>query len=235
MKKILLLIISSSEQVKDEYFRSEAEVYNQFRNLSRLYHKKMKEIYKDNYNYYFIEYKETLDTDIEIIDDMIYMKGIELLNEALNKTTRAIEYLVNIIDFDLLIRTNLSSFWNIPFVFNYFDNYRNTELVTGVGCRDFITGTGIIMSKDIAEKISTIRDNSTPLEDLNLNNYLNNITHTERLPSNFMYFLIDGENNIFPENRDNIMYYRVKSENRIKYDIIAFKKLLSIVYNINVE
>ena len=225
MKKILLLIISSSD----------LKVYDEFRILSRLYHKKMKEIYKDNYNYYFIEHKEDLVNDYELVDDTLYMKGIESLNEALNKTNKAIQYFLPIIDFNLLIRTNISSFWNIPFVFDYFKNYRNNDLVTGIAYGCFITGTGIFITKDIAEKISTIRDNSTPFEDVKISEYLCNICNREKLPEHFQYFLINGENNVFPEDTSNIMYYRVKSENRLKHDVFAFKKLLNIVYNINVE
>jgi hypothetical protein len=223
MKNIILLIISSND----------VNVYNDFKILSRLYHKKMKDIYKDNYNYFFVELKD-MPNDIEIQEDTIYIKGTEsIIPGIFYKTTKAMNYIANNYDFDLLIRTNLSSFWNIPYVFNYFENYSTTNLVTGVACSNFITGTGIILSKNVVEKISLIEDNSHIHDDVLLSNYLNVMYETQRLPSNLMYYLVDGENNVFPTDINNIMYYRIKSQGGRYYDISAFKKLLEMIYNIN--
>lgn len=141
--------------------------------------------------------------------------------------------------YDIVVRTNLSSFWDMLYLFALIQLWEEYHIATGIPVFDeFISGTGIIMSKDVADKLSesSIVDGvSKEYDDVLISNSLEKITSTSRLPLDLMYYLIDGPNNIYPSDTSKILYYRVKSRKDRNYDLIAFKRLLKLVYNIVVE
>ena len=83
------------------------------------------------------------------------------------KTIYAMEYCNKKYSYDYLIRTNVSSFYNIPKLINYLDEQPKTNFVGGMQCMSFnihfISGSGIIISYDIVEKIlkSALQDKAS--------------------------------------------------------------------------
>ena len=47
-----------------------------------------------------------------------------------------------------------------------------------------------------------------------------------------MYYLIGDEKNVIPENKNDILYFRIKNKNRQR-DIELFKILLQDIYDIS--
>jgi hypothetical protein len=79
--------------------------YNEMQSLWR--------IYMNKHNYitsFFIKYKEDLIEDVMINDDVIFIKGEEsMVPGCLDKTIRSIEFLLKNMEFDFILRTNMSS------------------------------------------------------------------------------------------------------------------------------
>lgn len=85
------------------------------------------------------------------------------------KTIYAMEYCNKKYSYDYLIRTNLSSFYNIPKLINYLDEQPKSNFAGGMQCVSFnirfISGSGVIISCDLVKKIlkSALEDKATEL------------------------------------------------------------------------
>ena len=194
---------------------------------------KMKDVYP--LKYFFIEFKNNLDRDIELINDIITVRGEESITPGmLLKTHMAMKYINLNYDYDLMIRTNLSSFWNIPHLFELTKGFPNENIAIGVIIGNtFISGTGIIVSKDICVKLSNIINSyESGYEDVLLSQYIQKVNNLAGLPENKLYYLIDAEHNKIPDDVSDILYFRVKSSGDREYDVIAFKELAKKIYNI---
>jgi hypothetical protein len=224
MPVIVFLIIYSEDN----------PVYFFMKNIIEKYMNEMKQKY--SILYFFTQFNNTIENEVEQQGNMIYVKtGTESLSPGiLIKTHKSMQYINNTIQYDIIIRTNISSFWNIPKLFSM--NLHTEKLSTGIFIDNFfISGTGIILSKDVCIKLCeqlTGIDYNVPYEDVFIMTKLDNIIVSERMPENYWHLLIYGENNVFPENVDDFLYFRVKSENR-DYDKIAFTKLLHDVYHLS--
>ena len=92
------------------------------------------------------------------------------------------------------------------------------------------------MSKDVSHKISsTINTNTTSNDDVYISNLLTNcnykIQNFENTGFTLKYLVYDN-NNVIPDNTNNILYYRIKNSDR-NIDINMFKKLLLKIYGIS--
>jgi len=119
-------------------------------------------------HYYFITFRKFQDNDVEIENDMIYLKGTESLLNITDKTIRTLEYLLPRIKVDFIIRTNISTIVDIPKLYGYCTKLPKTNVYTGdsdtlkcidpiIGITDstffgteFVIGCNLIMSCDIA-------------------------------------------------------------------------------------
>lgn len=189
--------------------------------------------------YFFIQFNEDINNTDELkvtqTDNILYVNpGKEsIIPGILIKTHQTMQYVNQYFHYDILIRTNISSFWNIPKLFEL--NLPNTQLFSGIYMfNQFISGTGIILSKDVCIKLcETIHNNdyhTTEYDDVFLSNKIKTIANVQPLPENLMYYLIHNDNNLFPENLTDYLYFRVKSSNR-EHDKVAFVKLLQSVYD----
>jgi hypothetical protein len=80
----------------------------------RYYLSKYFSLYKTQIKYFFIEMKNTLDCEICEIDNYIYTKGEETFIPGIYiKTMKTIKYINEKYDYDFIVRTNLSTFWNL--------------------------------------------------------------------------------------------------------------------------
>ena len=108
------------------------------------------------------------------------------------------------------------------------------KCLTGVMVSNtFITGTGIIMSKDVCETLAAQPLNQTiQYEDVYISEVLKPIYKIQHMNQNAMYFLISGEkHNVIPQNKEEILYYRIKNSGT--EDIRLFKLLLSDIYDLH--
>lgn len=223
MKEVIFLIISSTDH----------SIYNLMKNIIDLYCEKMKLLY--SLKHFFVEFKEDMDENNNILleKNNLFIKGKEsLIPGILIKTKKALNYINANYTFDYIIRTNLSSFWNIPHLFNLFDSFENNNLATGVIIfNHFITGTGIILSKDISLELEKINENILIPDDVAISDYLQQITQLKRINESEMYYLITKYSKI-PDDISNILYFRIKTDGDREYDGILFKQLAEKIYNI---
>jgi hypothetical protein len=239
---IFLIISCKSTETK-----SNENKYDEMKNLSRKYYEKMNNTY--NYKYFYIEYNENIEEDILEDKDHIYIKGEEKFEKIYEKTIKSIGYINKKYDYKHVIRTNLSSYWNIHNLFEkqYFqsNNCYSGYLSLFENKIHFISGTGIVLSKDVAEYLvdQYVEDYQTPddvliaiqlrdkyfLDAINLSNIYwigyeneNNINNVE-LVENYI-------NNI--QNIENILYFRTKNADR-NVDVKIFQVLNKKIYQIS--
>jgi len=222
--KIVFLIISGADEKVTFCCK---ELYEQFKILSRMYYSKMSQIY--DFRYYFMEYNENIENEILEKDDFIYLKGNEVFEKIYEKTQRCIQYITDKYDYDYIVRTNLSSFWNIPNLFKL--NIPLNNCLTGYLMFDrFISGTGIIMSRDVCKYLCCQPYIDGP-DDCVITNQIQNYCSVTPITDFKLGWLIDCKNNI-PDNIDDILYFRIRNEDDRTNDIICFKLLLNKIYNL---
>ena len=221
----IFLIISSSDVPQ----------YLQMKELSKLYYN----LFNDNIKHFYIEFKNDLKVDIIENEDHIYMKGIETIKPGiLIKTKLALYYINNKYNYDYIIRTNLSSFWNLNNLLKFKNYLPRQKMCCGhLPFNTFISGTGIIMSYDVSKKIaSLINTTASYNDDLYITNLLSickyKIQNIENAGFTIKY-IVYNNNNVIPEDTNNILYYRIKNVDR-NIDIYMFKKLLFKIYDVKI-
>ena len=224
---IIFLIISSNDQ----------DVYLQMKLLSSKYYN----LYS-NIKYFFVELRNDIIESIIEENNFLYVKGTESIIPGMyQKTMKAIEYVSNNYTYDYIVRTNLSTFWNIPNLFKLCETFPKTNFAGGYNIQGFISGTGIIMSPDVATilyrtpYIPIIHDDVAISDVFRLHNIpLYNITEykwgflvpqSDILPNNCRYLNIDDS------NFDDILNFRIKNSDR-NLDVIYFQILLIRLYQI---
>jgi len=220
----IFLIISSSDIPQ----------YLQMKELSRKYYN----LFSYNIKHFYIEFKNDLECDILEQEEHIFIKGIDsIVPGILTKTQKALLYINNKYNYNYVIRTNLSSFWDLKNLLIFKNKLPINNLCCGhLPFNSFISGTGIIMSKDVSTKISsTINTNTTSNDDVYISNLLTicnyKIQNFENTSFTLKYLVYDN-NNVIPDNTNNILYYRIKNSDR-NIDINMFKKLLLKIYDIS--
>jgi hypothetical protein len=214
--KIISLIIYSDDLPQ----------YKELMELSRIYNEKMNKLY--DYKHFYIQLKEDLMNDYEENGDMLCFKGKDSIIPGIyDKTMRAIKYLDEKYEYDYILRTNVSSFFNIHKLFSFSESFPKSG-ATGILIFDsFLSGTGIILSKDVASKLSTY-PNQNIHDDVLISSYLKQFTNITPFPDNRMFYLCSDKNNNISSDKE-ILYYRVKNNDR-NIDIIMFKQLLECIY-----
>lgn len=99
--------------------------------------------------------------------DLVYNVEENLYPGMIHKTMNAIQYINDNFDYDHLIRTNLSTFWDFNKLSDRLDKLPKINCVTGtpVNIKDkdgnlysYTSGFDLIMSRDVAEKIVPHKD-----------------------------------------------------------------------------
>lgn len=205
--------------------------YLQMKEISQKYYK----LFSDNIKYFYIELKPNLTEEIIENGNHIYIKGTEsLIPGILYKTQKALSYINHKYEFKYVIRTNLSSFWNLYNLLDLQTKLPVSFFGGSIAFNRFISGTGIIMSNNISKQITPLIDvNSSFHDDV----YISNLLQSQRIHmidiENYNYkmeFLIYDNENKIPENTTNILYYRIKNSDR-NIDIKLFYDLLNKIYN----
>jgi len=229
MKNIILLIIASEDN----------KCYNEMKYIINSYCK----LYKDSHNlkYFFIQLNESIPDSILVKENNIYVRGKEsLIPGILKKTIESLNYINNNYDYDIVIRTNLSSFYNLDNLYRLIDTkiFDNNNIAIGYRpFNTFISGTSIILSKINALKLCDY----TLYKDVYNNNRNDDVIISEilkrigipliSLPTNYHELIMNDINQQVPDDISNILFFRVKSLNRM-YDVDVFKQLYKRIYNL---
>lgn len=238
MYKLIILIISSP-----------GTIYEEFKRLQLKYLK----LYETELKFFFVEFKNDINQDIIIDDYNIYIKGSESINPGMIiKTCKAINWINQNYEYEILLRTNLSTLLNLENIFKFIDLLPKKNSFGGFSFCGFITGTGIFMSKYDSEILVS------KYEFLNLNNINEDVLISQCLASNnsiyynpvpqfkwaliinnrdviisegFLYYQTDSKFIEFEFDKD-ILHYRINNSDNRQLDIQYFNFLLKKIYNI---
>jgi len=250
--KYIILILSCSKMDKDNVYSQSLDKYQTLKQYQKIY----LDLFTSSIKFFFLEYKNDMCEDIAEIHDFIYIKGQEdpIIPNLLNKTILAINYVKSKYNFDYILRTNLSSIWNIPNLLSLYDKIPRNNFFGGhVNYHhiSFITGTGIFISNDLIEKLLEIMNHTYyELDDVSISIHMKN-NNIQMYPLNNMtnykwnFQILDEnvtdinsghhKNNNIEINDDtyinDILYFRVKNYT-IERDLFVTKKILKKIYNI---
>ncbi len=241
MHKIIILILSSS-----------GEVYSKFKNLQTQYLSTFQPFIK----FYFIEFNNLQIESVIENNNTLSFKGSESITPGMIiKTSLAIDYLKKY-DYDFIFRTNLSTVINIHNLISFINTIDlKQNICSGFPVFGFITGTGIIMNKNVAELVAnnyTFFNYFNTCEDVLISQMF---THYKipyvQIPNNYKWGLIidtlnenDKEphmihyvtNNCYQKLifDKNILQFRIKNNER-NIDILFFKDIIEQIYNIKID
>ena len=239
--KILILIIYSKD-----------EIYEQMMNIQKKYIHNF-----SNVDSYFIQMKNDISDNLQIEDDIIYVKGKENYMNILVKTITALEYLYKIKEYDFVIRTNISTIINIPKLISYLDNIKQKEnIYTGGGCfgnlgwldeksgiidnslwgTEFIGGNCITLSKNVVIYILSNKDKLRYdiVDDVSIGLFISlyfpiALENGKKLLSPILYPRLSDKNEII-NNANNYIFFRNHQLNR-NDDIIIMNLIYNTLYN----
>jgi hypothetical protein len=212
---------------------------------------------KNNVQYYIVasRFSETNPNEIELEDNIIFVNQKESYFNILNKTLKAMEYINNVlkIDYDFMIRTNVSTVINVPQLLKELAPLPRKNISIGgnkmqinwicaaYGVNDnrykgrwFIQGTSIVLSKDVSEDIvkNQHKIEKTIVDDISLFMYLGifNPTAYESVNKYTVSFYECCENlDELYKIPKNIAFYRNKTENMRDEDITRMKYLCNML------
>ena len=227
--KIIFLIISSDNE----------SVYAQMKQLSPKYYSLFNEI-----KYFFIENRQMDDNQVIEDNNYLYINGNESFIPGIyQKSIKAIEYINSKYSYDFVIRTNLSTFWHMENLFKFLDSKPKERFAGGYAFQGFISGTGIIMSRDVGNMVTSTPNSNYIGDDLAISQtiqshgiHLYDITEykwgflipfVDNLPSNCRYVSID-ENDF-----SDILNFRIKNGGDRSTDVYYFNVLLKKLYNVD--
>ena len=216
--------------------------------------KKVWELYMNNYeniDCYFIENNndELNKNNYPCIENnTIYFKGEELFENILVKTINAIEYFMKDKYYEFVVRTNLSSVWDMDKLQTYLESLPSTNIYTGPRgpyyhlqklyfMFYFVGGMGIIMSNDVCKLLvenRNIAESFKNMDDIDIG-YTMNQLNIPILPIN--YFVVNSMMD-FKEKQNTIkqrehIFYRCKCNDENRHDEpIYMSNIVNLLYNI---
>jgi len=213
--------------------------------------KKHLDLYSDDIKFFFIEFDNNINKDIEEIGDFIYVKGNELplVPNMLVKTLLCIEYIKNKYEYDYIIRTNITTLWNIKVLLSLYNTIPRNNFFGGHYMFDsFISGTGIIISNDLIPLLLKTNILDRDNDDVVISKHMKDSVPVYRLNNHSQFKLIYqvlDENckdtssphhinhNKIPETTDDVLYFRICSASN-EYDLNVTKLLINKLSNIEV-
>ena len=190
----------------------------------------------------FIRNSLNMEKDYNLDYDTLYIKGEETrIPGILTKTLKAMQYCIDKYEFDYLVRTNLSSFWNFKILKQYCDLLPKENVISAlIGNHEgilFPAGSGFIMSKDFVKFCINNKNefDYTYIDDVSFGLFCKK--YSIKIIANPRYDIVSANNaNITDEEINKTLndtfHYRVisnKFANRI-YNIIVFQKLYNKIY-----
>jgi len=207
--------------------------YNEMQNLWRLY------MNKHNYiTSFFIKYKEDLIEDIVINDDVILIKGREtVIPGCLDKTVRSIEHLLKNMEFDFILRSNMSSVFDLSKLYDklneklsyagFIGYYNNNQ-------KKYVSGAGILFNKETCIYLTNNKHmlNYNIVDDVAIGELLEKneniiITPLTRFE---VYKYKDNLGLITEDTIKEYHHFRCKSDGRQNTTIEIMKKVIGLIY-----
>lgn len=222
--KAIFLIISSDD----------LEVYSQMRNIFRKYSCH----YEKHFKYFFIQNRNQTEEVVEE-NDFLYFSGTESLIPAIyQKSLKAIQYIYKKYSYDFVIRTNLSSFWHMDNVLQYLDKLPRYGFAGGFQCEYFISGTGIILSKDVGNSLTFQLDHSESLytpDDVMISIVIQYLGFQLSFVKDYEWNYSASNENFTTIDKDfsKVLSFRIKNIDDRNVDITNMKLLLKKIYNID--
>jgi len=112
-----------------------------------------KQTLPEGFDRVFLEYSSAV-TEITLSGETLLLPGVESGLGILHKTIDGLEYLLQKMEYDFIIRTNLSTYWRFDLLIPYFAKAKKQGHYAGyigyAGGSGFVSGAGIIMSNDVA-------------------------------------------------------------------------------------
>ena len=240
MKYDLIMLILTS---------SDVPIYEEFKKTISMYHARC----TDRVKHFYVEFKPDIQEDVLENGEFIYIKGNETFKPGIyNKTMAAMRHVNSKYDYKHIIRTNVSSFWNLENTLEFQKKLTIHDFAGGIvhlhNLIPFITGTGIFITKDIAEKISNIKlqndiecydtvSNETRFcsisqifnEDVSFSIILQMIGCKINDIGPDKWRLCINDSDSIDDFEYNELYYRVKNNDR-NIDVILFNKLYEKIY-----
>lgn len=209
-------------------------VYNKNREILRKFLSRY-----DTIKYFFIRSDNTQNISARVCGDILYLQGTEsFIPGILDKTVKAFEYCLANFDFDYLVRTNNSSFWNIDILLHM--NFESISAVEGVyDDKHFPSGCGMILPRNnVIQLVSSkhLFNYNTP-DDVAIGEVMNKLNIS--LVSAPRYDLTSDNINAtytqetitdIVKQHPSVYHYRVKGEPARIHDNKIFKMLYNAVY-----
>jgi hypothetical protein len=230
--KILLLFIYSED-----------ENYNKMRKIQQTYCNSDIDVRS-----YFVTYRKTQSTNVEIEDNMIYVKGEETYLGITRKTVEAIEYLLNKwSDTDYVVRTNISTVINIRELKSFCESLPRMHVYTGglinhlqwldnpsgivdksLWGTEYVSGTSIILSRDLADKMVREKSNIRHdiIDDVSIGLFMKDHTSLSNLIAKFAFVPDYFDTDLIDSKT---VFYRIRTDNR-KRDVENMQKICDKLY-----
>ena len=243
-KFIFCILSSKNLSEKNGYFSSNNK-YDMLKGVVDKYFNK----FRDDIKYFLVEYDNLINNEIYECENYIYVKGVEsVIPGCLDKFKKAVKHINLKYDYDFLIHTNITTLWNL---YNLQILYPTLPKNNFVGVHlifnSFITGTGIMLSKDMTSNLLLINDNSDN-NDVAISRFFQSkrihFFTLNNLPSHKMNYQIEdtkckdinsvhhSSQNLIPTDMENILYFRIKTSDCEK-DIYITKVLINKLYDVS--
>lgn len=188
-----------------------------------------------NIKSYFIKYNPSLLENIILIDDTIYIKGVEsFIPGCLDKTIKSIEYCLQNMEFDFIFRTNMSSVLDLNKLYNLLNqNIQCAGVIGDCTGQKFVSGAGILMNKSVCQQLIKNKNslNYNVLDDVSIGKFLTN-NNINLIPLT-RFEAYKYENNISILKKENIINYyhfRCKCENNSNKTIELMNLIIKYIY-----
>ena len=222
-RKIVILIISSFD----------LHEYAEMKRLSHTYYS----LFPNDIRFFYIESRDQEEESVED-GNILYLKGTESVIPGIYlKTMKALQHIQSNYNYDFVLRTNLSSFFNIPHVIQYFQTKPLQRFAGGYPVFWFTSGTFICFSRDVGELLTQdIRYGDDTHDDVLISRLLDEkqITRQGMEPFDVRYFLNgyckEHVQNLTEDEVNHILFYRCKNKNRMD-DVRYFQDLLQRIYH----
>jgi hypothetical protein len=246
--KIIILILSSNGSIYKKLKELQTYYLNQFKQIEFIFVEFENDITLEES---FRPEKHNFSNEISFNKEThtLTCKGSESITPGMIiKTCKALEYINENYEYDFLFRTNLSTFININKLIDFLNNLPTINVCAGFSFSGFITGTGLIMTKDVTNIVINNYEqfNYTNIcEDVLISQilghykvkYYNPVTYnykwgliidnetTDSFP-NFIYYITYGQYKDFIFD-SNILHWRIKNTSNRELDIQYFNKLIA--------
>ena len=168
--KFIFVVASNNSLSTNNPYYGNLERFNHFKQLNKMYYDK----FKNDIKFFYVEYKENLENDISEIGNYIYIKGNEcpLIPNFLTKMIKAFEHIHTNYNYEYIIHTNLSSFWNIPVLLSFYNEIPKNNFFGGYMGPGFVSGTGIFISHNLIPCLLNINLDVHDGEDVAISIYM---------------------------------------------------------------